>query len=168
MSGAERLRELLNRGELLTVPGCSDALGATLIEQSGFEAVYMTGFGSSATLLGQPDVGLLTGSEGLLAVVTGAVAAMAADRQRSRAGLLQLAVLLPAGAVLLQWLLLQGRGLPGQIDLVGEGLMLAGLLMLGLLMAPLVETSFGLVTKARLLELALELEEAVPWPRIQA
>jgi len=63
MSGAERLRELLNRGELLTVPGCSDALGATLIEQSGFEAVYMTGFGSSATLLGQPDVGLLTGSE---------------------------------------------------------------------------------------------------------
>jgi cyclic-di-AMP phosphodiesterase PgpH len=90
----------------------------------------------------------------LLAVATGAVAAMAADRQRSRAGLLQLAVLLPAGAVLLQWLLFQGRGLPGQIDLVGEGLMLAGLLMLGLLLAPLVETSFGLVTKARLLELA--------------
>ena len=63
MAGAARLRELLNRGELLTVPGCSDALGATLIEQAGFDAAYMTGFGSSATLLGQPDVGLLTGSE---------------------------------------------------------------------------------------------------------
>jgi 2-methylisocitrate lyase-like PEP mutase family enzyme len=63
MSGAARLRELLDRDELLTVPGCSDALGATLIEQAGFDAAYMTGFGTSATLLGQPDVGLLTGSE---------------------------------------------------------------------------------------------------------
>jgi 2-methylisocitrate lyase-like PEP mutase family enzyme len=63
MSSAARLSELLNRGALLTVPGCSDALGSTLIEQAGFEAVYMTGFGSSATLLGQPDIGLLTGSE---------------------------------------------------------------------------------------------------------
>ena len=63
MSGAARLRELLDRDELLTVPGCSDALGATLIEQAGFDAAYMTGFGTSATLIGQPDVGLLTGSE---------------------------------------------------------------------------------------------------------
>jgi hypothetical protein len=90
----------------------------------------------------------------LVAAATGAVAAMAAGRQRNRAGLLQLAVLLPAGAVLSQWLLLQGRGLPGQIDLLSEGLMLAGLLMLGLLLAPLVETFFGLLTRARLLELA--------------
>jgi len=57
------MRELLDRGGLLTVPGCWDALGARLIEQAGFSAAYMTGFGSSATLLGQPDVGLLTGSE---------------------------------------------------------------------------------------------------------
>jgi putative nucleotidyltransferase with HDIG domain len=90
----------------------------------------------------------------LVATATGAIAALAASRQRSRAGLLQLAVLLPAGAVLLQWLLLQGRGLPGQIDLLSEGLMLAGLVMLGLLLAPLVETFFGLLTKARLMELA--------------
>jgi len=57
------MRELLDQGRLLTVPGCSDALGAALIEQAGFEVVYMSGFGTSATLLGQPDVGLLTGSE---------------------------------------------------------------------------------------------------------
>ena len=63
MSGAARLRELLDRDELLTVPGCSDALGARLIEQAGFDAAYMTGFGTSATFIGQPDVGLLTGSE---------------------------------------------------------------------------------------------------------
>ncbi len=62
-STASRLRHRLADGGLLTVPGCSDALGARLTEQAGFDAVYMTGFGSSATLLGRPDVGLLTGSE---------------------------------------------------------------------------------------------------------
>lgn len=44
-------------------PGCYDALGATLIEQAGFDACYMTGFGSAASLLGQPDIGLLSAAE---------------------------------------------------------------------------------------------------------
>ena len=63
MAAGSDLRTLLDRGELLTVPGCSDALGARLIEQAGFAAAYMTGFGTSATLLGRPDVGLLSGAE---------------------------------------------------------------------------------------------------------
>ena len=63
MSAAARLRARLGRDELLTVPGCSDALGARLIEQAGCEAVYMTGFGTSAALLGRPDVGLLGGAD---------------------------------------------------------------------------------------------------------
>jgi 2-methylisocitrate lyase-like PEP mutase family enzyme len=41
-------------------PGCYDALGARLIEEAGFPAAYMTGFGTSAARLGRPDVGLLT------------------------------------------------------------------------------------------------------------
>lgn len=41
------------------LPGCYDALGARLIEQADFDAVYMTGFGTAAGLLGRPDVGLL-------------------------------------------------------------------------------------------------------------
>lgn len=41
------------------LPGCYDALGARLIEQADFSAVYMTGFGTTASLLGRPDVGLL-------------------------------------------------------------------------------------------------------------
>ena len=72
-SAASNLRELLADGGLLTVPGCSDALGARLIEHAGFDAAYMTGFGSSATLLGQPDVGLLTGAE--MAANAGRIAA---------------------------------------------------------------------------------------------
>ena len=44
-------------------PGAYDALSARLIEQAGFDVVYMTGFGSTASLVGRPDVGLLTGTE---------------------------------------------------------------------------------------------------------
>src|SRR2546421_9204176 len=55
-----RLAELLRGSEPVLAPGAYDALSARLIEQAGFPAVYMTGFGSSASLLGRPDVGLLT------------------------------------------------------------------------------------------------------------
>lgn len=63
MRTTTRLRELLARPEALVVPGAYDALSARLIVQAGFLAVYMTGFGTSASVLGQPDVGLLTMSE---------------------------------------------------------------------------------------------------------
>ena len=65
--GPAALRQLLNTAREqrapLVAPGCSDALGARLIEQAGFEAAYMTGFGTTASLLGRPDVGLLGMSE---------------------------------------------------------------------------------------------------------
>ncbi len=58
-----RLRELLAGPELIVAPGAYDALSARLIAQAGFPVVYMTGFGTAASVLGQPDVGLLTMSE---------------------------------------------------------------------------------------------------------
>ncbi len=58
-----RLRALLAQPTPLIAPGAYDALSARLVEQAGFEAVYLTGFGASAALLGRPDVGLLTGAE---------------------------------------------------------------------------------------------------------
>ncbi len=58
-----RLRELLARPEPLVAPGAYDALSARLVEQAGFDVVYMTGFGTTASLLGRPDVGLLSGAE---------------------------------------------------------------------------------------------------------
>jgi 2,3-dimethylmalate lyase len=63
MSVTTRLRELLAQPGLLVAPGAYDALSAHLIAQAGFSAVYMTGFGTAASVLGQPDVGLLTMSE---------------------------------------------------------------------------------------------------------
>src|SRR6187399_2742061 len=58
-SGPARLRDLLSGDRLVVAPGAYDALSARLVEQAGFDAVYMTGFGTTASLLGRPDVGLL-------------------------------------------------------------------------------------------------------------
>jgi len=62
-SAPARLRSLLVAGDPLLLPGAYDALSARLVEAAGFDAVYMTGFGTTATLLGMPDVGLLSGAE---------------------------------------------------------------------------------------------------------
>jgi 2-methylisocitrate lyase-like PEP mutase family enzyme len=58
-----RLRELLAGRGPLVAPGAYDALSARLVEQAGFDVVYMTGFGTTASLIGRPDVGLLTATE---------------------------------------------------------------------------------------------------------
>ena len=57
------MRELLAGPEPVVAPGAYDALSARLVERAGFPAVYMTGFGASASLLGRPDVGLLSFAE---------------------------------------------------------------------------------------------------------
>lgn len=62
-SPRRRLRELLAAPGPVVAPGAYDALSARLVEQAGFDAVYMTGFGTSASLLGRPDVGLLGAAE---------------------------------------------------------------------------------------------------------
>jgi 2-methylisocitrate lyase-like PEP mutase family enzyme len=63
MRPATALRELLARPGALMAPGVADALNARLVRKHGFEAVYMTGAGTTAVRLGMPDVGLLTMTE---------------------------------------------------------------------------------------------------------
>ncbi len=62
-AGRPTLPDLLANGEMVLAPGCYDALGARLVEEAGFDAAYMTGFGTAAARLGRPDVGLLTLTE---------------------------------------------------------------------------------------------------------
>jgi 2-methylisocitrate lyase-like PEP mutase family enzyme len=62
-TGPPRLRELLAAERLIVAPGAYDALSARLIEQAGFDVVYMTGYGASASLLARPDIGLLSFGE---------------------------------------------------------------------------------------------------------
>ena len=63
MTAAKKLRELLKGNETIMAPGAYDAWTARLIAESGFPAVYMTGYGVSASVLGKPDIGLITLTE---------------------------------------------------------------------------------------------------------
>ena len=51
---------LLARNAPIVGPGIWDALSAKVAEASGFELVFLSGYGLSATLLGEPDFGLIT------------------------------------------------------------------------------------------------------------
>jgi len=62
VSAARRLRECLHSDGMVVAPGTYDCIGARVIEQAGFPAVYMTGAGTAAAL-GFPDYGLVTMSE---------------------------------------------------------------------------------------------------------
>lgn len=57
------LKTMIESGRIVRAPGAYDSLSARLTEQAGFEAIYMTGFGATASRLGQPDIGLLTQTE---------------------------------------------------------------------------------------------------------
>lgn len=62
-TGAQILRERLKQPEIIVAPGAYDCLSARIIEQCGFEAMFMTGYGASASILGEPDYGLMTMNE---------------------------------------------------------------------------------------------------------
>ncbi|MFS8184589.1 isocitrate lyase/PEP mutase family protein [Pseudovibrio denitrificans] len=63
MSKAQALKALFESGELNVTPCCWNALSARLIEQAGFPLAFMSGFGVSASRLGQPDAGLISYAE---------------------------------------------------------------------------------------------------------
>jgi 2-methylisocitrate lyase-like PEP mutase family enzyme len=62
-SPAAELRALVQRGQPLVMPGVYDALSARIAARAGFEAIFISGYGVSATHLGEPDFGLLTQTE---------------------------------------------------------------------------------------------------------
>jgi 2,3-dimethylmalate lyase len=55
--------QLEDRNKIIVLPGVFDALSAKIAEYVGFEAMFQTGYGSSAALLGMPDFGLLNSGE---------------------------------------------------------------------------------------------------------
>ncbi len=58
------IRKLLNdKSKSLVIPGVYDAIGAKIVEKVGFEAMFQTGYGTSATLLGMPDYGFIGSTE---------------------------------------------------------------------------------------------------------
>jgi len=59
----EAFRNRIERRDAMILPGAGNALTARVIADQGFDAVYVTGAGISNTLLGVPDIGLVTLSE---------------------------------------------------------------------------------------------------------
>lgn len=60
MNDAGRLRRTLEAGEFILAPGIYDMLSALIADRMGFAALYVTGFGVSASHLGLPDAGFAT------------------------------------------------------------------------------------------------------------
>ena len=63
MRTTTQLRQMLREPGIIVAPGAYDGFSARLIESAGFRAVYMTGAGTAASHLGQPDLGLATLTE---------------------------------------------------------------------------------------------------------
>jgi len=58
------VRKLLqDKSKPLVMPGVYDAIGAKIVEKVGFEAMFQTGYGTSATLFGMPDYGFIGSTE---------------------------------------------------------------------------------------------------------
>ncbi|MFN9629076.1 MAG: HDIG domain-containing metalloprotein [Cyanobacteriota bacterium] len=169
----EPRQALLALATLLVVQGCKLWLGPqasplallvppTLLLAQGLGTAPGLGWLAIAGLLWPHPLDPLFQWRALLAAAVAALAAVLAGRQRNRAQLLQLSLLLPAAAVLSQALIGQVASLlwngeprlPRAADLVNEAVLVGALLMAGLLLAPLVESFFGLLTRARLMELA--------------
>jgi len=63
MRTTTKLRQMLKEPGIIVAPGAYEGLSARLIEAQGFHAVYMTGGGTAASQIGQPDLGLTTLTE---------------------------------------------------------------------------------------------------------
>lgn len=61
----KNLKNRLKVNKPLVIPGVYDAIGAKIAEKVGFEAMFQTGYGTSATLFGMPDYGFIGATETL-------------------------------------------------------------------------------------------------------
>ena len=55
----KKLSRMIKSKKPLVIPGVYDAIGAKIAEKVGFDAMFQTGYGTSATLFGMPDYDLL-------------------------------------------------------------------------------------------------------------
>lgn len=62
-ANAQTLRQIIDSGEFIVAPGVFEMISARVADEMGFKALYMTGYGATASYLGLPDAGLATYSE---------------------------------------------------------------------------------------------------------
>ena len=136
----------------------------TLLLSQGIGTLSALAWMSVGSLLWPVSVSGIGEGRLIIAAITASIVAFQGGRMRNRAQLLQIAVLLPFSALLLEWVLLEteltpsnsawGRLAPNSEVLITEALVLGAMLMITILILPILENTFGLLTRARLLELA--------------
>ncbi|WP_269623598.1 HDIG domain-containing metalloprotein [Prochlorococcus marinus] len=136
----------------------------TLLLSQGIGTASALGWLAIGSLLWPVPVSGIGEGRLIIAALTASLVAFQGGRMRSRAQLLQIAVLLPVSALLLEWILIRnkispsdsawGRLAPNSEALITEALVLGAMLMITILLLPILESTFGLLTRARLLELA--------------
>ena len=155
---------LLLLGTLAVVQGCKLWFGASvsalavlvppsLLLAEGLGAASGLAWLALATLLWPIPLNSVGTARLLLAAAVAVVGVLLAGRQRSRAEMLQNAVLLTVAALLVEAALIQRMGGSVGGELLSEGILMGGLLLLALLISPTVERLFGMITRSRLLEL---------------
>lgn len=166
---------LLPLGLLLIVQASKDWFGAaisplqilvppTLLLSQGISTTTALGWMAIASLLWPVPVSGIGEGRLIIAVLTSTLVAILGGRMRSRAQLLQVVVFVPFSAYLSQWVLLRSQlfssgGVwrklsPNSETLLTEALVLGAILMFTILLIPIIENTFGLLTRARLMEIS--------------
>ena len=127
----------------------------TLLLSQGLGASISLAWLGVTSLIWQIPINGIGESKLIVAWIVSAIMALQAGRMRSRTQLLQMTFLLPFGGLLGEWFFIRGGEINNSSDaLVYEAIVLGSMLMLTILLIPIVESTFGLITRARLMELA--------------
>ena len=134
-----------------------------LVISQGMGTITALAWVSIASLSWPDSIGIFTHNLFFISLVCACVVSVLGGRIRSRAQLLQLSIFVPLGALLSQWIFI-GNDQQSLIDsqefiflrgkIFSDSLLLAIIMLVTILFIPIFESIFGLLTKARLLELA--------------
>ncbi len=139
-------------------------LPPTLLLSQGIGTTTSLAWMAAASLIWPTDLNGLSEVRLIIACIAGSFVAFLGRRMRSRAQVLQIAVFIPFGALLGQWFIFNQVIKAENIEfnnlsfnpnyLFNETLIISAMLMITILIIPILENTFGLLTRARLMELA--------------
>nr|WP_257473393.1 HDIG domain-containing metalloprotein [Prochlorococcus marinus] len=139
-------------------------LPPTLLLSQGIGTTTSLAWMASASLIWPTSLNELSEVRLIIACIAGSFIAFLGRRMRSRAQVLQIAVFIPFGALLGQWFIFNQIIKEENIEfnnlsfdtnsLFNETLIISAMLMITILIIPILENTFGLLTRARLMELS--------------
>ena len=139
-------------------------LPPTLLLSQGIGTTTSLAWMAAASLIWPTSLNGLSEVRLIIACIAGSFVAFLGRRMRSRAQVLQIAVFIPFGALLGQWFIFNQIIKEKNVELndlsfdpnslFNETLVISAMLMVTILIIPILENTFGLLTRARLMELA--------------